>query len=155
MVIFVGAILKSSAFPGLIVPGENLALVTKFLAAQGELDLDVLIVTVAIGAVFGDSIGYEMGRRLGRPALLHFGSHLGLNSARVDKADAFFARHGSKAVFLGRFVGFARRVQHFGRRLSCCLGVFSDPTGIQQNAGLAAPAPSSAAYCYSFCCWSG
>lgn len=53
--------LESAAFLGLIIPGESLVLVTGFLAAQGVLDLDILIVTVAIGAVLGDSIGYEMG----------------------------------------------------------------------------------------------
>lgn len=113
LVIFLGAMLESAAFLGLIIPGESLVLVTGFLAAQGVLDLDVLIVTVAIGAALGDSIGYEMGRWMGRPALLHHGRHFGLTNVRVDKADAFFAQHGSKAIFLGRFVGFARAIVPF------------------------------------------
>jgi membrane protein DedA with SNARE-associated domain len=113
LVIFLGAMLESAAFLGLIVPGESLVLVAGFLAAQGLLDLDVLIVTVATGAALGDILGYDMGRRLGRPALVHYGSHFGLTEARVDKADAFFARHGSKAIFLGRFVGFARAIVPF------------------------------------------
>lgn len=113
LVIFLGATLESAAFLGLIIPGESLVLVAGFFAAQGLLDLDLLILTVAIGAALGDSIGYEMGRRMGRPALVHYGSRFGLNDVRVDKADAFFARHGSKAVFLGRFVGFARALVPF------------------------------------------
>ena len=113
LVIFLGAMLESAAFLGLIIPGESLVLVAGFLAAQGLLDLDLLIVTVAIGAAMGDSIGYEMGRRLGRPALVQYGSRFGLTDTRVDKADAFFARHGSKAIFLGRFVGFARAIVPF------------------------------------------
>lgn len=113
LVIFLGAMLESAAFLGLIIPGESLVLVAGFLAAQGILDLDVLIVTVAIGAALGDSIGYEMGRWLGRPALVRYGSHFGLTDARVDRADAFFARHGSKAIFIGRFVGFARAIVPF------------------------------------------
>lgn len=113
VLIFLGATLESAAFLGLVVPGESLVIVAGFLAAQGWLDLDVLIVTVALGATLGDSIGYEMGRRVGRPALLHHGSRFGLNHARLDQADALFARHGSKAVFLGRFVGFARALVPF------------------------------------------
>lgn len=113
LVIFLGAMLESAAFLGLVVPGESLVLVAGFFAAQGVLDLDVLIITVAVGAALGDSIGYEMGRRMGRPALVHYGSRFGLNDARIDKAEAFFARHGSKAVFLGRFVGFARALVPF------------------------------------------
>ena len=80
LVIFLGAMLESAAFLGLIIPGESLVLVTGFFAAQGVLDLDVLIVTVAIGAALGDSIGYEMGRWMGRPALLHYGRYFGLTN---------------------------------------------------------------------------
>ncbi|MFT0546432.1 bifunctional DedA family/phosphatase PAP2 family protein [Allopusillimonas ginsengisoli] len=113
VVIFLGATLESAAFLGVIVPGESLVLVAGFLAAQGVFDLDVLIMVIAIGAAFGDSLGYEMGRYLGRPALLRYGSRFGINEARIAKTDAFFTRHGGKAVFLGRFVGFARALVPF------------------------------------------
>lgn len=113
LVIFLGAMLESAAFLGLLIPGESLVLLAGFLAAQGLLDLDVLMGVVTLGAVLGDSMGYEMGRRMGRPALLQYGSRFGLSDARVARADAFFARHGSKAVFLGRFVGFARALVPF------------------------------------------
>ena len=83
------------------------------MAAQGLLDLDLLIITVAVGAALGDSMGYEMGRRMGRPALVQYGSRFGLTEARVQSADSFFARHGNKAVFFGRFVGFARALVPF------------------------------------------
>jgi undecaprenyl-diphosphatase len=108
LLIFLGAMLESAAFLGLLIPGEGLVLVAGFFAAQGLLDLDVLIVIVGIGAALGDSLGYELGRRLGRPALERYGNRLGLNSVRIEKAETFFKRHGGKAVFLGRFVGFAR-----------------------------------------------
>jgi membrane protein DedA with SNARE-associated domain/membrane-associated phospholipid phosphatase len=113
LIIFFGAMLESAAFLGLVIPGESLVLVAGFLAAQGSLDLDLLIITVAVGAATGDSIGYEMGRQMGRPALVRYGARFGLNEARVQSADRFFVRHGSKAVFLGRFVGFARALVPF------------------------------------------
>lgn len=113
LVIFIGAGLESAAFLGLFVPGESLVLVCGFLAAQGALDLDAAIVTISVGATLGDSIGYELGRRLGRPWLDRYGRRVGLNKERVGRADAFFERHGGKAVFLGRFVGFARALAPF------------------------------------------
>lgn len=113
LIIFLGAMLESAAFVGLVIPGESLVLVAGFLAAQGSLDLDLLIIAVAVGASIGDSLGYEMGRRMGRPALARYGGRFGLNEARVQSADDFFARHGSQAVFLGRFVGFARALVPF------------------------------------------
>jgi membrane protein DedA with SNARE-associated domain/membrane-associated phospholipid phosphatase len=113
LVLFLGAMLESAAFLGLIIPGESLMLVGGFFAAQGLLDLDALILIVAIGAATGDSIGYEMGRWMGRPALVLHGSRFGLSNALVEKAEGFFLRHGGKAVFLGRFVGFARALVPF------------------------------------------
>ena len=113
LVIFLGAMLESAAFLGLVVPGESLVIVAGFFAAQGLLDIGDLIVLVAIGAIIGDSIGYEMGSRMGRPALEHYGARFGLGKARIERAEAFFRRHGGKAVFLGRFVGFARALVPF------------------------------------------
>lgn len=112
-VVFLGAALESAAFVGVIVPGESLVLVAGFLAAQGAFELDVLLMVIAMGAAVGDSVGYEMGRYIGRPALLRHGTRFGLNEKRIAKADTFFTRHGGKAVFLGRFVGFARALVPF------------------------------------------
>jgi membrane protein DedA with SNARE-associated domain len=64
-----------SAFLGLFMPGETLVLAGGFLAGQGVFDLDVLIVTVSIAAIAGDSIGYELGRHLGRGWLSRARSH--------------------------------------------------------------------------------
>ncbi|MEP7328695.1 MAG: DedA family protein, partial [Betaproteobacteria bacterium] len=113
LILFVGAMLESAAFLGVIVPGESLVLVAGFFAAQGLFDLGDLIVVVAIGATLGDSIGYELGRFLGRPWLLRFGHRVGINPGRLSRVDAFFVRHGGKSVFLGRFVGFARALVPF------------------------------------------
>jgi membrane protein DedA with SNARE-associated domain/membrane-associated phospholipid phosphatase len=113
LVIFIGAMLESAAFLGLVVPGESLVIVAGFFAAQGLLDIVDLILIVAIGAIIGDAIGYQMGLRLGRSTLEHYGNRFGLRKERIDKAEAFFNRHGGKAVFLGRFVGFARALVPF------------------------------------------
>ena len=113
LVFFLGAALECSAFLGLLVPGESLVLVSGFLASQGLLHLGDLIFAVAVGAIVGDSVGYELGRRLGRPWLLRYGRWAGLRSLHLEQADAFFARHGGKTVFLGRFVGFLRALAPF------------------------------------------
>lgn len=112
-VLFFGAMLESAAFLGIVVPGESLVLAAGFFAAQHLLDLDALIVVVSIGATLGDSIGYEMGRRLGRTALREYGGRFGITEARIDKAERLFVRHGGKAVFFGRFIGFARALVPF------------------------------------------
>lgn len=111
--IFAVAACESAAFLGLLVPGESLVLFTGFLASRGVLDLDALIIIVAVGAAVGDNIGYELGTRLGRPWLLRHGARFGLGESRLRRTEEFFKRHGGKSVFFGRFVGFARALVPF------------------------------------------
>ena len=113
LVFFLGAALECSAFIGLLVPGETLVLMSGFLANRGLLDLGDLLMVVAAGAILGDSVGYELGRRLGRPWLLHYGRWAGIHAGHLDQADSFFAGHGGKTVFLGRFIGFLRALAPF------------------------------------------
>src|SRR5690349_14832029 len=108
LLIGLGATLESSAFVGLLVPGETLVLFSGFLAAQGLLELGDLMVVVTAGAILGDTLGYALGRRLGRPWLLRFGRWAGVRAEQLERADSFFAHHGGKTVFFGRFIGFLR-----------------------------------------------
>jgi membrane protein DedA with SNARE-associated domain len=113
LIIFAAAMLECAAFAGLLVPGESVVLASGFFAHQGILKLDALIVAVVLGAVAGDNIGYLLGARLGREWLLKKGSRFGLRKKRLAQVDAFFQRHGPRAVFIGRFIGFARALVPF------------------------------------------
>jgi membrane protein DedA with SNARE-associated domain/membrane-associated phospholipid phosphatase len=98
---------ESAAFVGLAIPGETAMLLGGVLAFQGRVSLPVMMAAGAIGAVVGDSIGYEFGRRFGAP-LQH--SRLGrrVGDKRWAKGQAFLRARGGRAVFLGRFVGVLR-----------------------------------------------
>jgi membrane protein DedA with SNARE-associated domain len=113
LIVFLAAALECAAFAGLLVPGESLVLASGFFAHEGVLELDAVMAAVAIGAIVGDNIGYQLGLRLGREWLLRHGKRVGITAARLQRAEAFFTRHGPKAVFLGRFVGFARALVPF------------------------------------------
>lgn len=113
LIFFLAATLEAAAFLGLIVPGESLVLVGGFLASQGLLDVGDLIFVVAAGAVIGDQIGYELGRHMGREWLMRYGRWVGLREQHLERVDGFFARHGGKTVFFGRFVGFLRALAPF------------------------------------------
>jgi membrane protein DedA with SNARE-associated domain len=113
LIIFIAATLECAAFIGLFVPGESLMLASGFFAQQGILELDAVMIVGAMGAIVGDNIGYQLGCRLGRDWLLHHGRRFGLKPSRLSQAEAFFQRHGPKAVFFGRFIGFARALVPF------------------------------------------
>ena len=98
---------ESAAFVGLAIPGETAMLLGGVLAFQGRLSLPVMMAAGAVGAVVGDSIGYELGRRFGAP-LQH--SRLGrrVGDKRWAKGQAYLRAKGGRAVFLGRFIGVLR-----------------------------------------------
>jgi membrane protein DedA with SNARE-associated domain len=99
--------LEASAFIGLAVPGEAALLFAGFLAQQGRLSLALAITVAFVGAVAGDSIGYEIGRHGGeRLRRTRVGRWIG--DERWDSAHRLLQRHGALAVFLGRFLGVVR-----------------------------------------------
>src|SRR5215204_4735845 len=100
LVVFFGVMLESTGVP---LPGETILLASGFLAQQGHLDVGDAIVVGILGAVVGDQIGYWTGREGGRPFVLRWGRYVFISPERLERAEAFFARHGGKAVFLARF----------------------------------------------------
>ena len=113
LVIFLVVALECQALLGLVMPGESLVLVGGFFAGQGVFDPGVLIVVISIAAILGDSIGYELGRHLGRGWLLKHGGRFGLRQEHLDRVDGFFVRHGGKAVFGSHFLHLLRALMPF------------------------------------------
>lgn len=75
---------------------------------DGHLQLPIIIVCAAIGAIIGDNIGYYIGHTGGRKFIERFGRYFLLKTPHLDKADLFFNRHGAKTVFFGRFISLLR-----------------------------------------------
>lgn len=111
--VFLAAALESSAFLGLLVPGETFVVFAGFMAARGILALEPLVAAVSAGAILGDTIGYQLGARLGGPWLLRYGRFVGIGPAELRRTDDFFARYGGAAVVIGRFVGLLRALTPF------------------------------------------
>jgi membrane protein DedA with SNARE-associated domain len=107
------AFLEAGAFVGLLIPGETAIIVAGVVAGQGEIDIVLLIAIAWFFVVAGDITGYMLGRRLGRPFLEKHGPRFGISEERIHQVDAFFAKHGGKAIFVGRFVGLVRSLAPF------------------------------------------
>ncbi|AHY48179.1 putative membrane-associated protein (plasmid) [Rubrobacter radiotolerans] len=93
---------------GLPLPGETTLIAASYLAATGHLSLPLVVGSAALGAIVGDSLGYAVGRKGGRRFLERHGKWLGVTPEKLAEADRYFARHGAKTVFFGRFVALLR-----------------------------------------------
>lgn len=113
LLVAVLVILECQAIFGFFVPGESLVLVCGFLVGQGVFDLDAVIVTISLGAIVGDTIGFELGRHLGLGWLRRHGARFGVRERHLDKIAGFIARHGGKSVFFGHFLHFLRALMPY------------------------------------------
>ena len=71
-----------------------------------------------LGATVGALIAYGIGAWGGRPLIERWGRYLGITPADLDKADAFFLKHGQAAAFFGRMVPVIRSLVSFAAGIS-------------------------------------
>ncbi len=94
---------------GIPFPGETMLLLGSFYAAvDHQLQIPIVIACAALGAIIGDNLGYLIGRTGGYTLVQRFGRYVFLKPHHLQKAQTFFAKHGNKTVFLGRFVAVLR-----------------------------------------------
>jgi membrane protein DedA with SNARE-associated domain len=95
---------------GIPLPGEICLVGASLLAATGAIDVWWVAIAASAGAIIGDSIGYAIGRRGGRPLLERLGrrfpTHLGPD--QLSRAERLFDKYGVWAIFFGRFVALLR-----------------------------------------------
>lgn len=101
---------------GLVVtpflPGDSLLFACGALAAGGKMNIALLLVLLTAAAIIGDAVNYSVGRWMGVKLFTHsnprsFKARL-FNKKHLDKAHAFYEKHGGKAIILARFVPIAR-----------------------------------------------
>jgi membrane protein DedA with SNARE-associated domain len=68
----------------------------------------VMAMAGTLGYVIGSILGWGIGRYGGRPLLERRGRWFHLTPEKLDRADAWFERHGDWAVFLGRIIPVVR-----------------------------------------------
>lgn len=94
------------------LPGDSLLFTAGALSATGMLDIRLVVPLLIVAAIAGDAVNYSIGRRIG-PKVFTAQDHQGLfhrllNRQHLDKAHAFFEKHGGMAVVSGRFVPIVR-----------------------------------------------
>lgn len=89
---------------GIPLPEETVLLVAGYLVWRGDLRLPIVLAVGFLSAAAGDNVGYWLGRRFGRDALVRHASWILGSPGRLVAMQAFVARHGPVAVFVARFV---------------------------------------------------
>ena len=95
-----------------ILPGDSLLFAAGALCGAGLLDPRIMAAVLIIAAILGDAVNYSAGRWVG-PRVFHATDdatwlHRMLRRDHLDKAHAFFEKHGGKAIVLARFVPIVR-----------------------------------------------
>ena len=103
------------------IPSEVILPMAGWKVSQSAADLSVLepltglpwniplaVALATVGSVVGALVGYYIGAWGGRPILDRYGRYVGIGAEDLDRADRWFERWGSWAVFFGRMVPLVR-----------------------------------------------
>jgi membrane protein DedA with SNARE-associated domain len=101
-VVFSVVFLEVAGLP--FIPGEAALIAAGALSSQGHGNIVAIVGLAIAAAVTGALFGYLVGRRWGRELLQRWPWFERVTHKGVERSQEFFHRHGSKAVFLGRFV---------------------------------------------------
>lgn len=105
------------------IPSELVLPFAGFLAADptsiepltgARWSIPLLVLFATIGSLVGALIAYAIGYWGGRPVLIRWGRFLRFTEEDLDKTEAFFAKWGNLAAFLGRMVPVVRSLVSFG-----------------------------------------
>jgi membrane protein DedA with SNARE-associated domain len=90
------------------IPSELIMPLAGFTVSKGEMNFQYAVLAGVVGTVLGTLIWYYAGILVGEARLRvladRYGKWLGLSGEDIDKANHWFYRHGTKAVFFGRLV---------------------------------------------------
>jgi len=100
---------------GLVVtpylPGDSMLFVAGALAGAGLLNIEILIVSLIIAAVIGDSVNYWIGHTIGMKALDMKYSFV--RKEHLDQTHEYFQKYGGFTIVIARFIPFIRTFAPF------------------------------------------
>ena len=92
---------------GFFLPGDSLLVTAGLLSAHGLLDVYMLGAILSVAAVTGDSLGYAIGKAAG-PKIFTREQSIFFNRKHLQRAHAFYEKHGGKTIVLARFMPIIR-----------------------------------------------
>jgi membrane protein DedA with SNARE-associated domain len=105
--LFLLIVLESTMVP---VPSLLVMPFAGFLASRGDFSLPVILAINAAAALTGSLLSYALGRFGGKPLLLKYGKFVFVRAKDIEKTEEYFAKHGGKTIFIGRFLPVVRHL---------------------------------------------
>lgn len=111
--VFIFMVIESSFIP---FPSEVVVPPAAYLAAaKGDMNVYLVVLVATAGAIVGAMINYYLSLWIGRPLVYRFAnSRYGhaclIDQAKVEKAEAYFDKHGAISTFLGRLIPAVRQL---------------------------------------------
>src|SRR6185436_19085809 len=99
--------IESSVFP---LPSEIVIPPAGVLVAQGRMSAAGVILAGTVGSVLGALANYGLAAWLGRPVLHRYSRFFLVRESSLERAEAFFRRHGEISTFVGRLVPVIRHL---------------------------------------------
>jgi len=99
--------LESSFVP---FPSEVVLPPAGYLAAHGRMNGPLALGAGLAGSLIGALVNYVLAARLGRPLLHQYGKYFLIKEKSLDRAEAFFQRHGEVSTFIGRLIPVIRQL---------------------------------------------
>ncbi len=120
--------IESSVFP---LPSEIVIPPAGVLVAQGRMDATLVILAGTVGSIVGALANYGLAAWLGRPLLHRYSRYFLVRETSLNRAEAFFRRHGEMSTFVGRLVPVIRHLISLPAGVSRMpLGRFTLYTGV-------------------------
>ena len=94
------------------LPGDSLLFVIGALGASGAMNFQLALILLLIAAITGNTLNYFIGRMLGHKILAMRNSRI-IKKEYLYKTQAFYTKHGGKAIILSRFIPIIRTFAPF------------------------------------------
>ena len=101
---------------GLVVtpflPGDSLLFIVGAFAANGDINIFIIVCTLVVAAILGDTVNYFIGSRLG-DRLSRLENSRWFKKAYLSRTESFFEKYGAKTIVIARFVPIVRTYAPF------------------------------------------
>lgn len=105
--LFLLIVLESTMVP---IPSLLVMPFAGFLASRGDFSLPAILAINSGAALTGSLLSYLLGAAGGKPLLLRYGKYLFVRARDIERTERYFARHGGKTIFIGRFLPVVRHL---------------------------------------------